>query len=202
MKKLLRKPQAKLAVASQKIDFQHLSRTNSAVPISLLLLIAFVATGWTFFQGTLPPLTGILFLLAGMLSFTLAEYLVHRFFYHMPTPDKWRENLQMTIHGNHHAHPLDDEHLALPPFLSAPISMMLIWLGYIVAGPGGIVFMSGFICGYAAYLSIHYIMHMYSPPKNFFKILWRHHAIHHYRNNQVAFGVSSPVWDFVFGTMP
>ncbi|MEX2379667.1 MAG: sterol desaturase family protein, partial [Vicingaceae bacterium] len=40
------------------------------------------------------------------------------------------------------------------------------------------------------------------PPKNFLKQLWIHHSIHHYQEDDKAFGVSSPLWDYVFGTMP
>jgi sterol desaturase/sphingolipid hydroxylase (fatty acid hydroxylase superfamily) len=60
-----------------------------------------------------------------------------------------------------------------------------------------------FIMGYASYLVIHYIIHAYAPPKRGpFKILWINHAFHHYKDESVAFGVSSSLWDFVFGTLP
>ncbi|MGB3618930.1 MAG: sterol desaturase family protein, partial [Catalinimonas sp.] len=32
--------------------------------------------------------------------------------------------------------------------------------------------------------------------------LWVHHSIHHFKDDERAFGVSSPLWDWVFGTMP
>lgn len=31
--------------------------------------------------------------------------------------------------------------------------------------------------------------------------LWRNHHLHHYRNEELGFGVSSTVWDRIFGTM-
>ena len=63
-------------------------------------------------------------------------------------------------------------------------------------------FLPGFLVGYASYLFVHYIVHAYAPPKNFFKALWVNHSIHHYKDNTVVFGVSSPLWDYVFRTMP
>ena len=45
------------------------------------------------------------------------------------------------------------------------------------------------------------MIHVYQPPKNFFKTLWVNHGIHHYKNADVVFGVSSPLWDYVYGTM-
>jgi sterol desaturase/sphingolipid hydroxylase (fatty acid hydroxylase superfamily) len=45
------------------------------------------------------------------------------------------------------------------------------------------------------------MVHVYQPPKNFFKILWINHSVHHYKHGEYVFGVSSPLWDYVYGTM-
>jgi dihydroceramide fatty acyl 2-hydroxylase len=34
------------------------------------------------------------------------------------------------------------------------------------------------------------------------RYLRQHHLTHHYRTAEVRFGVSSPLWDRVFGTLP
>ena len=52
------------------------------------------------------------------------------------------------------------------------------------------------------YLAIHYIVHAYQPPKNVLKALWINHGIHHYKDDEHAYGVSSPLWDILLGTMP
>ena len=33
------------------------------------------------------------------------------------------------------------------------------------------------------------------------KQLWINHAVHHYKDGNAVFGVSSPLWDYIFGTM-
>jgi sterol desaturase/sphingolipid hydroxylase (fatty acid hydroxylase superfamily) len=33
------------------------------------------------------------------------------------------------------------------------------------------------------------------------KPLWRNHHLHHYKDDHKGFGVSSTIWDRVFGTM-
>jgi len=33
------------------------------------------------------------------------------------------------------------------------------------------------------------------------KGLWRNHHLHHYKHSDMGFGVSSTLWDHVFGTM-
>jgi sterol desaturase/sphingolipid hydroxylase (fatty acid hydroxylase superfamily) len=58
------------------------------------------------------------------------------------------------------------------------------------------------VLGYAGYLFVHYIVHAYPPPKNRLKQLWINHSVHHYKDGKKAFGVSPPLWDYVFGTMP
>ena len=63
---------------------------------------------------------------------------------------------------------------------------------------GGI---AGFLVGYAFYLVVHYVVHVYQPPKNFMKVLWVNHAVHHYKHGEYIFGVSSPLWDYIYGTM-
>ena len=63
-------------------------------------------------------------------------------------------------------------------------------------------FLPGFLTGYATYLWIHFAVHVYRPPNNFLKSLWVLHAIHHYKDDHVAYGVSSHFWDILFGTMP
>ncbi len=59
----------------------------------------------------------------------------------------------------------------------------------------------GFLVGYASHLAVHYLVHAYPPPKNFFKALWVNHSVHHYKDGEVVFGVSSPLWDYIYGTM-
>src|SRR3990172_5022542 len=61
---------------------------------------------------------------------------------------------------------------------------------------------SGFIIGYLAYDLIHYATHHFPMRWGFLKFLKRYHMMHHYKTPDARFGVSSPLWDKVFGTMP
>jgi sterol desaturase/sphingolipid hydroxylase (fatty acid hydroxylase superfamily) len=45
------------------------------------------------------------------------------------------------------------------------------------------------------------MVHAYAPPKNFLKALWVNHSVHHYKDGEIVFGVSSPLWDYIYGTM-
>ncbi len=90
----------------------------------------------------------------------------------------------------------------MPPWASITISTLLLFVLRFFIGDYVFAFLPGFLIGYASYLFVHYIVHAYQPPKNMFKILWVHHGIHHYMRQDAAFGVSSPLWDVIFRTMP
>ncbi len=181
---------------------ERLTRTNSAVPISIFVAFAIALLTYAFVMANLPYATiGILFF-TGFFVFTLAEYLIHRYLFHMSTHTETRSNIQYTIHGVHHEFPKDEERLAMPPVLSVTILLVLLGTTYLLMNDYAFAFLPGFVLGYASYLFIHYITHACPPPKNLFRWLWVNHSIHHYRNGEKAFGVSSPFWDYVFGTMP
>ena len=180
---------------------EKLSRTHISVP---LIIFFFYSTGllyWSITHTALTLLTttGMFFL--GVLSFTIVEYLVHRYLFHMETYTKVRERLQYAMHGVHHEFPKDKDRLAMPPLLSITIGTVLLLLFRVIMGDFVFSFLPGFMVGYALYLAIHYMVHAFQPPKNFLRALWVNHSIHHYKNGEIIFGVSTPLWDYVFGTM-
>jgi sterol desaturase/sphingolipid hydroxylase (fatty acid hydroxylase superfamily) len=68
-------------------------------------------------------------------------------------------------------------------------------------GKYAFTFGSGFLMGYCAYMTLHYILHKVPVPKRF-NWWWNFHNIHHYQQHDRAFGVTSPLWDIIFRTMP
>lgn len=138
----------------------------------------------------------------GMLTFTLVEYLLHRFVFHFKAETPKEQKLKYTIHGVHHAFPKDKDRLVMPPIISVGVALLFWIFFYTMTGEFVWYLFSGFLAGYSTYLIIHYSVHRYRPPRNFLKILWRHHSLHHYYSDDVAFSVSFPLWDWIFGTMP
>ncbi len=181
---------------------EKLSRTHISIPITMFLAIGTFSFYYGFTTTPLPLLSGIGFLLLGLLAFTLVEYLMHKYFFHMVPNTKLKDKLQYSVHGVHHDYPKDKDRLAMPPFISAFYALVLYLVFDFIMVDLALYFLPGFLIGYALYLGVHYVVHAYQPPKNFLKILWVNHAIHHYKNPDVAFGVSSPLWDFILGTMP
>lgn len=180
---------------------ERLSRTHIAVPLIIFFGYAAGLLYWSVTHTSLSAWVTVALFFTGWLAFTWVEYQVHRHVFHMATYTKWREKLQYTLHGVHHEFPKDKDRLAMPPLLSVTIATILLLLLRLVLGDFVFAFLPGFLVGYASYLGVHYMVHVYQPPKNFLKALWINHGIHHYKNGEIVFGVSSPLWDYIYGTM-
>lgn len=139
----------------------------------------------------------------GLLFFTFIEYIVHRYLYHSGDDYLDENNWQFKIHGIHHSIPREKHYLAMPLILALIVAAILFGILSLALGANIYFFFPGFLAGYAIYLYMHFIIHTKNPPKNSkLKYLWTHHNIHHYKHDDKAFGVSSPLWDYIFGTMP
>jgi sterol desaturase/sphingolipid hydroxylase (fatty acid hydroxylase superfamily) len=139
---------------------------------------------------------------AAIFAWTLAEYLLHRFVFHYVDERPWVQRFHYLVHGVHHEYPSDPHHLFMPPVPSLILASLFGGLFYLLMGRYGVPFLAGFIVGYLMYSTMHYLMHRVKNPPAFLRGLWRHHHLHHFKSPDKAFGVSSPLWDWVFGTMP
>lgn len=180
---------------------EKLSRTHISVPLTIFFTYSAGLLYWSVTHTSLSMWVTIGLFFVGLFAFTFVEYWAHRGLFHMSTHTKKREDIQYTIHGVHHEFPKDKTRLAMPPLLSITLSTLLLFLFRLVMGDYVFAFLPGFLTGYAAYLSVHYMVHAYQPPKNFLKYLWINHGTHHYKNGEMVFGVSSPLWDYIYGTM-
>jgi 4-hydroxysphinganine ceramide fatty acyl 2-hydroxylase len=181
---------------------ERISRTHISIPLILFFSISAVSLYYAITSTTISLGIGVLVLLAGVLVFTFVEYMMHRHFFHMEPDTPIKDKLQYAVHGVHHDYPKDKDRLAMPPFVSIAYALIFYGVFTLIMGDYALFFLPGFVMGYAAYLGVHYMVHAYQPPKNFLKVLWVNHAVHHYKDPDVAFGVSSPLWDFILGTMP
>ena len=89
----------------------------------------------------------------------------------------------------------------MPPIPSIVISSMFFVVYYLFLGNAALSFFAGFMLGYLLYGSMHYAIHAFNPPFKWMKPLWRNHHLHHYKDEDKGFGVSTTLWDRIFGTM-
>ena len=139
----------------------------------------------------------------GLFIWTLTEYLLHRFVFHYEPKTNIGKRLHFLAHGVHHDYPNDSLRLVMPPVISLPLAalfygMFLFLLGATFLPP----FFAGFLVGYLFYDMIHYATH-HAPMTTTAAGLWvkKHHMRHHYQMDDQFYGVSTPLWDYVFGTM-
>ncbi|OGX90930.1 sterol desaturase family protein [Hymenobacter coccineus] len=181
---------------------ERLSHTHIAWPVGIFTATTLLSLYYGFTHGFLSGLSALGLFLGGLLLFTFIEYAVHRYLYHLPATTPRKAKFQYTMHGVHHEFPKDKTRLAMPPIVTVFVASLLFFIFRLVFGSWAFGVLAGFTFGYASYLFVHYAIHAYSPPKNFLKVWWTHHSQHHYRQDEVAFGVSSTLWDHVIGTMP
>lgn len=140
--------------------------------------------------------------LFGIAFWTFFEYVMHRFVFHHHSDDPKLQKVIYTAHGVHHEYPRDKDRLFMPPVPSLLLATILFSIFFFVFRHNAFMFFPGFLTGYLIYGSMHYAIHAMSPPFKFMKAWWRYHHLHHYKNPGKGFGVSSPLWDHVFGTVP
>ncbi|MCX2746000.1 sterol desaturase family protein [Mangrovivirga sp. M17] len=174
---------------------ERLRKSHIAVPISIFVIISIGLLVYAASTTSIPALTTIGLFLVGVFVFTLVEYVVHKEVYHAKTESILKEG-----HTFHHEYPKQKSFLAMPPIMSVITAVVLFLLFRLILNDYSFSFLAGFLMAYAGYLVIHAITHIYKPPKNFLKIWWKHHLVHHY-NDKVNFGVTSPFWDHIFGTV-
>lgn len=181
---------------------EGLTRTYFAVPVILFVVVGIVFASYSYFiKSVSAGITALLFC-GGVFFFTLIEYLIHRFIFHFNAETEKEKHLKYKIHGVHHHYPKDKDRLVMPPVLSITISVIFFLIFYFTMNRYSFAFFGGFCTGYSLYLYIHYAVHRYRQPKNFLSFWWKHHSLHHYKNDERAFSVSNPLWDYLFGTMP
>jgi len=165
------------------------------IPI-LSFLIYTAATSYHFSATRI-----ILTFLGGMFFWTFFEYVAHRYIFHWVSENPKIQRFSYVLHGNHHEYPRDRQRLFMPPLPSIIISSTIFGICYLVMRENALVFVPGFIIGYLLYGTMHSAIHAWNPPFKWMKPLWRNHHLHHYKDEAHGFGVSSTLWDHVFGTM-
>lgn len=185
-------------------DNEHveaLTKTSPLVIYSIYFPVIALLLWYSRVQEALPIGRIALLFAGGMLTWTLFEYVMHRFLFHMIADSPRAQKILYTMHGVHHEYPRDRERLFMPPVPSIVVSGIILGVLYLVMGAYSFAFFPGFIFGYLLYGSMHYAIHAYAPPR-FLKALWRNHHLHHYKQPDKGFGVSSVLWDVIFGTVP
>jgi sterol desaturase/sphingolipid hydroxylase (fatty acid hydroxylase superfamily) len=185
-------------------DFlEKFSRIHPVTPFVVYVPVigALLYRTWT---RHVPILSMVGLVVGGLLVWTLMEYGLHRYIFHWYKDTPWGRRVHFLLHGVHHDFPNDSDRLVMPLLMSVPLAVIFYALFYFAFGGMryGEPFYAGFAVGYLAYDGTHYAVHHFKQTTRIGKFVKRHHMLHHHADHDGGFGVSSPLWDYVFGTMP
>jgi sterol desaturase/sphingolipid hydroxylase (fatty acid hydroxylase superfamily) len=139
----------------------------------------------------------------GIVAWSLTEYLLHRFVFHLEPDSRWGRRVHFIIHGVHHDFPHDPMRLVMPPSVSIPLAIGFWFLFRALLGPAwALPTFAGFLLGYLIYDMSHYHMHHHRSKDRLSLALRRYHYRHHFQQADRGFGVTTPLWDRVFRTSP
>jgi sterol desaturase/sphingolipid hydroxylase (fatty acid hydroxylase superfamily) len=143
--------------------------------------------------------------LLSVVLLALLEYAIHRWllhnqiFYRHPISAKvWRH-----LHYAHHMSPTETGGMIGPPQYAIPVVLLVtLPLGWLLAGAGGAALAASIgLWSVLAYEYAHGYAHLVTEPRSRYGKLLRHlHMLHHFHNEKGNFGVTSPLFDYVFGT--
>lgn len=180
---------------------ERLSRVQPAIP--LLLWAPVIA--WLLWPSVTDSPMGMWSLMqlagGGLLVWTLTEYLMHRFLFHWEPRSPLGQRLVFIIHGVHHEAPDDRTRLLMPP-VPAILAAAVLYGGFwgILGRPWVDPFFAFFLIGYLAYDYTHFALHARRPRGRLGRALRRSHMRHHFATPRARWGVSSPLWDWIFRT--
>ena len=134
--------------------------------------------------------------LLGLVSWSLLEYLIHRFLLHGVAPFAgW--------HERHHLRPT--ALVSAPTVLSATLLAALVFLPALALGGllASSAFFLGVLAGYLVYAFVHHATHHWRAESAWARRRKRWHALHHrHAADGCCYGVTSGLWDHVFATRP
>ena len=184
-------------------DFmESLSRVHPSVPLIIYVPIILYMLYLSIFIFKIEFISIIGLMMFGIIIWTITEYLLHRFIFHLELKSKIGARIHFIFHGVHHDYPSDSRRLVMPPSISIPLASIVLFFVQssnwctVTVHP----FFAGFLTGYLFYDMTHYAIHHFNMHSKFWLALKNHHIKHHYQNPDSGYGVSSPLWDIIIGT--
>jgi len=145
----------------------------------------------------------LLLLAAGVFAWSLLEYFLHRYVFHWTQVSEPWKSLASGLHMAHHRSSDQADLIVAPPVVAILFGglVYLIFAAICRSWSAAALIESGLFTGYVAYEWVHYGAHRFKWKKGFGKYLQQYHLRHHFKNPNKSFGVTSPLWDYVFKTL-
>jgi hypothetical protein len=142
--------------------------------------------------------------LIGALAFFTSEYTTHRFLFHArPSNAAWLLKLQHRLHYDHHIDPSRLDLLFLPLWFTIPVTIVYyaLYVAIVRDAALAVSLTAGSLAALLYYEWVHYIAHVpYVPVTPFGRWMKKYHLWHHFKNEHLWFGVTSPAMDALMRT--
>ena len=144
----------------------------------------------------------LLLLASGLLSWGLIEYGLHRFVFHYDARSEIGRKIVYAAHLSHHENPDSSDQIFASLLISAPVATAYLLLAWFTTGSLRAVayLFTGLVMGYFYYEWLHFRSHHARAKLRLFRYLKKYHLLHHHQTPELRFGVSSPLFDIIFGT--
>lgn len=140
----------------------------------------------------------------GLGIFFLTEYAAHRFQLHAPpAASEFTKKLQHRLHYDHHIEPNRLDLLFIPVWYLVPSIVLYAAVYFKLTGDWTTVqaLLFGNLLGLFYYEYVHFIAHVPVTPKTAWgRYMKKYHLWHHYKNENFWYGVTNPIFDYLFGT--
>ena len=181
---------------------ERLTRIHFSIPLFIFVPIILFCLYKSFTLESLNILAVTGYVIFGLFIWSLTEYVMHRFVFHWMPPGKMGARMHFVFHGVHHDYPSDSKRLVMVPTVSIPLALLFYFLFKVLIGPVNVFpFFAGFLAGYLFYDMLHYAIHHFNFKSKIWLELKQHHMLHHYKDMDKGYGVSSKFWDVIFRTM-
>ncbi|MCM3870862.1 MAG: sterol desaturase family protein [Pyrinomonadaceae bacterium] len=171
-------------------------------PFYFYILLTLVLGGAALMSETRSLISILLLCFTGALTWGLIEYGLHRLVFHFEAKSEKGREFVYGMHLSHHADPKNMDDLFASLRLSLPLALGYCLLTWLVTGSwqAMVYLFIGLTAGYFYYEFMHYQAHHRSPRLRLFRYLKKYHLLHHHQTSALHFGVTSPVFDYLFGT--
>ncbi|MEO8497907.1 MAG: sterol desaturase family protein [Planctomycetota bacterium] len=163
------------------------------------LVIRLALGGWTMWDAVI--------LVGTIVVWPLQEWLGHVYLLHMKSFRLFGRTIEpvfIKTHRNHHRDVREPISGVVPTYFVAMYLLGLPFIWHIgLALPQAFTGVTTSLVLLATYEWVHFLIHTsYKPRGRWYSSLWRNHRLHHFKNENCWFGVTTIVADVVLGTHP
>lgn len=177
--------------------------------LAMTLAARLAVGGWSWRDLVMP---------VALLAFEpVTEWLIHVYLLHarpLRIGGRSHDLLAAREHRAHHAAPAELDGVLVPtyalllflPAIAGTLFALSVPLHLLIGGDRIAWWLTGLLAGYSILFSYewcHFLIHSpYRPRGRYYKVIWRNHRLHHYKNEHYWFGVTSNLGDVALGTNP